>query len=139
MVMYGIFRVPEYDTDHLVLKAPEYSGDIRLQCRICGYENRMECARGRHYKLRMMGVQLMGPTYIYGDNMSVVHNTQHPESMLKKRSNSICYHAIRERVAMGESLTAHIQTEMNPADLRTKIMSGGQKHKGVVNLVLYNT
>jgi hypothetical protein len=101
-------------------------------------KNGMECVRGLRYKLRMMGVQLTGPTYIYGDNMSVVHNTQRPESVLKKKSNSICYHAIRESVAMGESLTAHIPTEMNPADLCTKIMSGGQKREGVVNLVLCN-
>jgi hypothetical protein len=101
-------------------------------------KNGMECVRGLTYKLRMMGVQLTGPTYIYGDNMSVVHNTQRPESVLKKKSNSICYHAIRESVAMGESLTAHIPTELNPADLCTKIMSGGMKREGVVNLVLYN-
>jgi hypothetical protein len=34
--------------------------------------------RGLRYKLRMMGVALSGPTYVYGDNMSVVHNTQRP-------------------------------------------------------------
>jgi hypothetical protein len=37
----------------------------------------------------MMGVTLSGPTFVYGDNMSVVHNTQRPESVLKKKSNSI--------------------------------------------------
>jgi hypothetical protein len=73
-------------------------------------KNGMECVRGLWYKLRMMGVPLTGPTYIYGDNMSVVHNTQRPESVLKKKSNSICYHAIRESVAMGESLT-DVKTE----------------------------
>ncbi len=30
--------------------------------------------------------------------------------MLKKKSNSICYHAVRESVAMGEYLTGHIGT-----------------------------
>ena len=35
----------------------------------------METLRGIRYKLRMMGVQLSGPSYIYGDNMSVVYNT----------------------------------------------------------------
>jgi hypothetical protein len=96
----------------------------------------METARGVRYKLRMMGVPLDGPTYIYGDNMSVIHNTQRPESVLKKKSNSICYHAIRESVAMGESLTAHIPTAVNPADLCTKVLSGGQKRDGIVGLVL---
>jgi len=40
---------------------------------------------------------------------------------LKKKSNSICYHAIRESVAMGESLTAHVASKENPADLATKV------------------
>ncbi len=40
----------------------------------------MEALRGIRYKLRMMGVELSGPSYIYGDNMSVIHNTQRPES-----------------------------------------------------------
>ena len=43
----------------------------------------MEHLRGLRYKLRMMGVPLAGPSYIYGDNMSVIHNTQRPESTLK--------------------------------------------------------
>ena len=54
----------------------------------------MESLRGLRYKLRMMGVRILGPSYIYGDNMSVIHNTQRPESMLEKKSNSICYHAV---------------------------------------------
>jgi hypothetical protein len=37
-----------------------------------------------------MGVTIDGPTYVYGDNMSVVHNTQRPESVLEKKSNAIC-------------------------------------------------
>ena len=50
----------------------------------------IEAVRGIRYKLRMMGVKISGPTYVYGDNMSVIHNTQRPESTLKKKSNSIC-------------------------------------------------
>jgi hypothetical protein len=46
----------------------------------------MESLRGLRYKLRMMGVGIAGPSYIYGDNMSVIHNTQRPESMLKRRA-----------------------------------------------------
>ena len=52
----------------------------------------VETLRGIRYKLRMMGVPFDGPSYIYGDNMSVVNNTSKPESTLKKKSNSICNH-----------------------------------------------
>ena len=69
----------------------------------------------------MMGVPISGPTYIYGDNMSVINNTSKPESVLKKKSNCICYHAVRESVASGESLTAHVPMLKNFADLLTKV------------------
>ena len=98
----------------------------------------METLRGLRYKLRMMGVQISGPSFIYGDNMSVVHNTQRPESMLKKKSNSICYHAIRESVAMGESLVGHISTHENPADIATKVLPGGQKRNHLIGKVMYD-
>jgi hypothetical protein len=97
----------------------------------------MESLRGLRYKLRMMGVPIWGPSLIYGDNMSVIHNTQQPESTLKKKSNSIAYHAVRESVAMGESLTGHVGTNSNVADLATKVLVG-KKRRGMVNKLLYN-
>jgi hypothetical protein len=87
----------------------------------------METLRGLRYKLRMMGVPINGPTYVYGDNMSVIYNTSKPESTLKKKSNSICYHAVREAVAMGEMLTTHCKTNDNYADLLTKVLYGGKR------------
>jgi hypothetical protein len=101
-------------------------------------KNGMETLRGLRYKLRMMGVSLSGPSFIYGDNMSVIHNTQRPESTLKKKSNAICYHAIREAVAMGECITAHIPSEQNPADLCTKLMPGGMKRNNLIQMILYD-
>ena len=43
----------------------------------------METGRGLRFKLRMMGIPIDGPAFVYGNNMSVVYNTQRPESMLK--------------------------------------------------------
>jgi hypothetical protein len=98
----------------------------------------METMRGLRYKLRMMGVPLSGPSYLYGDNMSVIHNTQRPESTLKKKSNSICYHAVRESVAMGESLTGHVASTENLADIATKILGGGMKRDHLVGFLLHD-
>ena len=98
----------------------------------------MEAVRGLHYKLRMMGVRISGPTYIYGNNMSVIHNTQCPESNFSKKLNLICYHAFRESVAMGESLNGHIPTAENCADLVTKIITGGQKRDHLVGKLLFD-
>ena len=103
----------------------------------CAMKVGMEAARGLRYKLRMMGVPISGATFTYGDNMSVIHNTQRPESALKKKANSIAYHACRESVAMGESITGHVPTNLNPADICTKIVPGGKKRDGLVGLILH--
>ena len=85
-----------------------------------------------------MGVPIETPAYVYGDNMSVIKNTQRPESTLKKKSNQICYHFARESVAMGECLMAHIPTNENVADLATKIIGGGMKRDHLVRKLLYH-
>jgi hypothetical protein len=91
---------------------------------------------GLRYKIRMMGIPLSEPTYIYGDNKSQVTNSSKPKSTLKKKCNSICYHAIHELVAMGETLLTHIRTGENLADFLTKTISGAKRCKlasGVVH------
>jgi hypothetical protein len=84
-----------------------------------------------------MGVPINGPTYVYGDNMSVIFNTSRPSSQLKKKSNSVCYHAVREAVAMGECITTHIPTLLNFSDILTKVLYG-QKRKNLVDGILYD-
>jgi hypothetical protein len=85
----------------------------------------MEANRGLRYRLRMMGVPIDGPTYVFCDNQSVVASSTRPESLLKKKSNAIAYHAVREAVAMKEILICHISTDDNVADLFTKVLSSG--------------
>ena len=103
----------------------------------CAMKHGIENLRGIRYKLRMMGVPINGPSYIYGDNMSVVTNSSRPESTLKKKSNSVCYHAVREAVAMGECLVAHIPSKKNLADLFTKILGGIHRRDLVSKLLCY--
>ncbi len=61
-----------------------------------------EHLRGLRYKLRMMGIPCEGPAYIQGDNQSVLANTTMPNSILKKKSQSIAYHFVREDAARDE-------------------------------------
>ena len=84
----------------------------------------VEALRGIRFNLRMMGVKIDGPTYVYGDNMYVLQNTSKPESVLKKKSNSIYYHFLIEAVAMRECLTTPVPTARNWADLLTKVLFG---------------
>lgn len=98
----------------------------------------VEKLRGLRYKLRMMGVPVLGPSYIYGDNKSAITNSSMPESVLKKKCNSICYHACCELVAMDESRFAHISTHDNWADLLTNKVTSGPKRQDLVKNVLYD-
>ena len=71
----------------------------------------------------MMGISISGASYIYGKNKSVICNNSKPESTFKKKCHAIAYHAIHKSVAIVESLTGHIRSEYNPADLFTKIVT----------------
>jgi hypothetical protein len=97
----------------------------------------LETVQGIRYKLRMMGIPIAGPTFIYGDNMSVIYNTSKPESTLKKKANSVCYHYIREAVAADECRTGHVRSEDNPADIATKPLPSSNKRDRLVGKVLH--
>ena len=97
-----------------------------------------EYLRGLRYKLRMMGIPVEGPAYILGDNKSVLANTSIPGSTLKKKSQSIAYHFVREGVARDEWRTAYVNTADNPADLLTKPLCAGEKRHNFVKKVLYH-
>ena len=95
-----------------------------------------EYIRGLRYKLRMMGIPISGPTYIYGDNMSVIHNTTAPESTLKKKHNSIVYHFIREGVARGEWIATFIKSTDNISDILTKYLPQPRR-ESLLKMVMY--
>jgi hypothetical protein len=79
---------------------------------------------GLRYKLRMMGIPVEGAAHVKVDNMSVVHNGSRPESVLKKKSNSIAYHFVRENVAAKVIKIGYEPTDTNLADMLTKVQSG---------------
>ena len=86
-----------------------------------------EYLRGLRYKLRMFGIPVESPAYVFGDNKSVLSNSSNPYSVLKKKSSSIAYHFVREGVAKNEWRTTYLITYLNPADLCTKSLPGGEK------------
>ena len=97
-----------------------------------------EYARGLRYKLRMMGIPCDDPTLIYGDNMSVLYNSSLPDSILKKKSQSIAYHYVREGTARDEWRVTYTNTHDNEADLLTKVLPSGEKRRGFVRKVLHH-
>ena len=72
------------------------------------------------YKLRMFGIPIEGPTNVFCDNEAVFKNTTIPESTLKKKHNSLCYHRCREAVAARVMRVAKEGTLTNLVDLLTK-------------------
>ena len=96
-----------------------------------------EYIRGLRYKLRMMGIEVSEPAYVFGDNQSVLANTTIPHSSLKKKSSSIAFHFVREGVARSEWRTAYLNTNYNPADMLTKSLPGGEKRNRFTSYVLH--
>ena len=80
-----------------------------------------EYVRGLRNKLRMMGIKVDEPTFMFGDNKSVLFNTTSPGSTLKKKSTAIAYHFVREGVAHDEWRTAYVNSDDNVADMLTNI------------------
>ena len=74
--------------------------------------------------------------YVKADNMSVIHNCSNPASMLKKKSNSIAYHYVRERCAAGMCNVSYVPTKENLADMFTKSQPGDVR-KGLAEKVLF--
>ena len=83
-----------------------------------------EKIQGLRFKLRMMGIPLTGPANVFGDNNSVVQNSSRPESTLKKKHLSICFHCVRECVAMDTMRICYEPGKTNLADLFTKLLPG---------------
>ena len=86
-----------------------------------------------------MGIPIAGPACMFVDNNSVVKSVTTPESKLKKKHLSICYHAVREAIAGGLMIVCWVASSDNLANLCTKILYG-QALKNLVDrlMVDYN-
>ena len=88
-----------------------------------------ELAIEYRYAVRMMGIELDGPVHMFGDNNSVIINTSLPSSMLKKKHQSIAYHACRTAQAAGITSFKYIPTADNWADVCTKPLGPSKFHQ----------
>ena len=115
----GFLNICEHCTSAMFLKKQSIVETSVFGAKFVTMKQGIDALRGLIYKLMMMGIPIVGPSYIYGDNMSVVHNTSKSESDLRKKSNTFCYHAVHESVALGESLVGHLPSKDNVTDLMT--------------------
>ena len=72
--------------------------------------------------LMSMGVPLDGPTWMMGDNASVITSGSIPSSLLKKRHNALSYHCVRAAIASGIIIFRKVKGTENPSDICTKFL-----------------
>jgi hypothetical protein len=88
------------------------------------------------YSLRMIGIPLDGPAWMFGDNKSVIDSSTIPHSKLGKRHNALSYHRVREAIASGVMYFCKIDGIQNPADILTKYAAHA-KFEPVIQPILF--
>ena len=86
--------------------------------------------------LRYLGVNLIGPTYMFGDNKTVVDSSSKPKSKLHKRHVLLSYHRVREAIAAKVIKFVFIESNTNPADILSKLW-GYQQIKTRLKAMLF--
>ena len=89
------------------------------------------------YTLRMLGVPLDGPAWMFGDNKSVITSSTIPHSPLTKRHNALSYHRVREAISAGVLHFLHLEGVQNPADVMTKFLPWNVARAFVEPLLLW--
>ena len=66
-------------------------------------------------------------TFVYGYNQAVLSDTMMPESTLKKKTQSITFHHVRDKTAHVKWRMTYINTYENFSDIMNKPLSSGEK------------
>ena len=74
------------------------------------------------YTLCAMGVPLEEPSWMLGDNQSVVTSSTIPHSTMSKRWVALSYHRVRCAIAHGYIRFCHVDTKNNVSDIMTKAL-----------------
>ena len=73
--------------------------------------------------LKYMGVPIDGPSWLLGDNMSVVTSCNNPHSTLAKLHYFLSYHAVCAAIAGGTVNLCHVCHDQNVVDLLLKFLA----------------
>jgi hypothetical protein len=72
------------------------------------------------YTLRMMGIPLDGPSWMFGENASVITSSTIPHSTLNKCHNALSLNCVRECIASKMLYLLHCSGKLNLTDMLTK-------------------
>ena len=114
------------------IETSSYESEFTLLNHCC------ESLRGLRFKLLMMGIPVELPSFIFGDNKSVLINSTTPHSVLKKKSCAISYHFVREGTSNDEWRVDYIKTDDNCADLLSKPIYGRIKRNRLIGMILHH-
>ena len=67
-----------------------------------------------------LGVPIVGPSILFGDNQTVVDSGTIPHAKLKKRHLMLSYHYVCKAVASKAYIYAFINGKHNPSDILSK-------------------
>ena len=81
-----------------------------------------EQSTGIRYKLHDFGAPIDGPTWMFGDNESVIKSSTIPQSVLKKHHNALSYHCVCKACAAHIINFIHIPGTENVANVLTKFL-----------------
>jgi len=95
----------------------------------------VEMLEALRYKMQMFGVPLDGPANVFCDNQLVVTNSTVPDSMLRRKHNSIAYHRVRQAVTANTIRIAYLHSKSNNADVLTKQLPGPDLWSIMLNIL----
>ena len=86
----------------------------------------------------MFGVPLEGAARVFCDNEAVYNSSSFPESVLKRKHNSVAYHKVRSEVANGTIVVYKEDSDTNLADLLTKVSHSDERRKFLRSRIMYD-
>jgi hypothetical protein len=72
------------------------------------------------YTLRRMGIPLDGPSWMFGNNRSVIKSSTIPHYTLNKNHKSLSYHCVPEYIAVKFLYLLHVSGKLSLTDMLTK-------------------
>ena len=85
------------------------------------------------YTLMSMGVPIERPSWMLGDNQSVITSSSIPHSLLKKRHIALSYHKVHAGVAHGHYCCCHVDSKNNISDPLSKALGYSQAARSCAN------
>jgi len=97
----------------------------------------IEQMRSRKMTLMYLGVPIVGPSVLFGDNESVVSTTSKPHGKLHKRHLMLSYHYVREALATEQYLYSFVSGKNNPSDILSKHWSHSDVYPTIKPILFY--